>query len=110
MDDETRSAAQEKLAAMTVFVAYRDEFFNDSKLNEHYDSLEINTDDYLSAAVNVSRFYLNQHFKNLRKPDDFEDWTSHKNTALVNAFYLIQRNAIGKTDFQPIIVLTINLA
>lgn len=93
MDEETRVAAEDKLDAMSVFVAYSDELLDDGKIDEYYENLEIEGDDYLSSSFNVSRFYLQRYFEGLRKPTD--DWTSQGNSAVVNAFYNRRRNLIG---------------
>ncbi|XP_058793418.1 neprilysin-2-like [Phymastichus coffea] len=92
MDFETIKAALEKIDAMDVYVAYSEELFDDQKINDHYKELEVNDGNYLSAAFNVSLFYLKQYYSSLRKPVDKNDWTLKKNTAVVNAYYYSTQN------------------
>lgn len=96
MDHRTRLAAIEKLDAMDVFVAYSDELFDDEKINSYYKDLIINRGSYLKGAFNISHFFTTQHYATLRQPVDKQDWTSHKNAAVVNAYYYIQKNTFGK--------------
>lgn len=96
MDHRTRLAALEKLDAMDVFVAYSDELFDDQKINDYYKDLEINRGSYLKGAFNISHFFTTQHYGTLRQPVDKQDWTSHKNAAVVNAYYYIQKNTFGR--------------
>lgn len=96
MDITTRKAALEKIDAMDVYVAYSHELFEDDKINDYYKELEINDGSYLDTAFNISLFYTKQYYSSLRKLVDKNDWTSKKNTAVVNAYYYSNKNLFGK--------------
>ena len=99
MDEETRKRALDKLNAMQKFVGYPKELLDNTKLDEFYKKVEITPDDFLQAATNMSFFWTEYSFSQLRKPVNKLDWTSYSATAVVNAYYNEQDNSIRKFIF-----------
>ncbi|XP_015511770.2 neprilysin-2 isoform X1 [Neodiprion lecontei] len=94
MDEKTRKAALEKAASMATHIAYPDELLDDKKLEEFYDGLELNPDDYIGSILNLTLFGTEYSFGRLRKPVNKSDWVSHGRPAIVNAFYSSIENSI----------------
>ncbi|XP_014208534.1 neprilysin-2-like [Copidosoma floridanum] len=94
MDDETRKAALEKLESMGISVGFADELMDDRKVDDYYKELVITRGNYLKAAFNVSSFLVKQNYKVLRKPVDKNLWTLSHNAAVINAYYIPQKNII----------------
>ncbi|XP_022190551.2 neprilysin-2 [Nilaparvata lugens] len=94
MDEKTRATALEKAKAMTTHIAYPDELLDDKKLIEFYKKLEIGTDDYYVAALNMTKFATEFRFSRLRDPVNKTEWIAHGRPAIVNAFYNSIENSI----------------
>uniref|UniRef100_A0ABD2WDE5 Neprilysin-2 n=1 Tax=Trichogramma kaykai TaxID=54128 RepID=A0ABD2WDE5_9HYME len=94
MDENTRKAALDKAESMSTHIAYPDELLDDKKLDEFYRELEVTSDNYFEAALNISRFGNDYVFGLLRKPVNKSDWVSHGRPAIVNAFYSSTENSI----------------
>ncbi|XP_046670651.1 neprilysin-2 isoform X2 [Homalodisca vitripennis] len=94
MDEETRKNALEKAKSMTSHIAYPDEILDVSKLEEFYEKLELTSDNYLEAILNVTKFGFDYSFNRLRKPVNKTDWITHGRPAIVNAFYSSIENSI----------------
>ncbi|CAK9798490.1 Nep2 [Anthophora plagiata] len=94
MDDETRKSALKKAASMSSHIAYPDELLDDKKLEEFYEKLELNTDNYLKDILNLTLFGVEYSFSKLRKPVNKSDWVTHGRPAIVNAFYSSIENSI----------------
>lgn len=95
MDTTTRTAALEKLQAMEASIGHADELLNDEKINDYYSELEINPGIYLKSAFNITRFLENKNYRVLRKLADSDNWIFSKNAAVINAFYILQKNTLG---------------
>lgn len=94
MDDETRAAAMEKLHSMSTHIGYPDEIMNNRKIEEYYDKLVIDQDNYLQSVLNMNVFGTDYAFNKLRKPVNKTDWVTHARPAVVNAFYSSIENSI----------------
>ncbi|XP_076754338.1 M13 family metallopeptidase neprilysin 2 isoform X2 [Xylocopa sonorina] len=94
MDDETRKSALKKAASMSSHIAYPDELLDDKKLENFYEKLELNTDNYLEGILNLTLFGVEYSFSKLRKPVNKSDWITHGRPAIVNAFYSSIENSI----------------
>lgn len=100
MDNETREAALNKLKGMSTHIGYPDEIMDDSKIEEYYDNLEIDENNYLSSVLNMNVFGTNYAFNKLRKPVNKTDWVTHARPAVVNAFYSSIENSIRKCTIE----------
>lgn len=96
MDDATREAALSKVKSMSTHIGYPDEIMDNKKLEEYYNRLEINPNDYLSSVLNMNVFGTDYAFNKLRKPVNKTDWVTHARPAIVNAFYSSIENSIRK--------------
>lgn len=96
MDDETRQSAQNKLKAMSTHIGYPDELMDDTKIEEYYNNMKIDENNYLKSVLNVNIFNADYLFGKLRKPVNKTDWVNYANPAIVNAFYSETDNSIRK--------------
>ncbi|XP_031783498.1 neprilysin-2 [Nasonia vitripennis] len=94
MDNTTRTAAIEKLQAMEASIGHADELLDNEKINDYYSELEINVGNYLESAFNITRFLENKNYRALRKSAGIGDWIFSKNAAIINAFYILQKNTL----------------
>lgn len=94
MDDETRDAALNKLKGMSTHIGFPDEIMDNNKIEEYYDNLEIDEDNYLTSVLNMNVFGTDYAFNKLRKPVNKTDWVTHARPAVVNAFYSSIENSI----------------
>ncbi|XP_045472319.1 neprilysin-2-like isoform X1 [Harmonia axyridis] len=94
MDDETKKNAIEKAKSMSTHIAYPDELLDDSKLEEFYQNLEMDENNYMGSVLNLTLFGTQFSFKRLRQPVNKTDWITHGRPAIVNAFYSSIENSI----------------
>ncbi|XP_011705804.1 PREDICTED: phosphate-regulating neutral endopeptidase-like, partial [Wasmannia auropunctata] len=94
INEETKSYILEKTAVTTLNIAYPDELLNDRKLEEFYEKLELNADDYIGNIFNLSNFETNLEFSKLRQPWNKTEWIKRVKPAAANAFYLWLENEI----------------
>lgn len=94
LDDETRQAALGKVDAMSTHIGYPDEMMDDRKLEEYYQGLEIDQNNYLLSVLRLNTFSTDYAFNRLRKPVNKTDWVTQAQPAVVNAFYSPIRNSI----------------
>lgn len=94
MDDETRKSAINKLHSMSTHIGYPDEIMDNSKIEEYYQDLEIDENDYLKSVLHMNVFGTDYAFTKLRKPVNKTDWITHARPAIVNAFYSSIENSI----------------
>ena len=96
MDEKTRKAALEKVDYITPHIAYPDEFLDDKKLIDYFEPLEVDSNSYLKSKINIRIFDTIRGLEEYRKPVNKSDWTTHGNSAIVNAFYNPSENSIRK--------------
>ncbi|XP_011706706.1 PREDICTED: neprilysin-1-like, partial [Wasmannia auropunctata] len=94
MDEKTRRSALEKVAAMTLHVAYPNELLDDRKLENYYEGLEFSVDNYLENIYNLSTFKTNFSFSRLRQPVNKTEWINYGSSAVNNAFSFLTKNSI----------------
>ncbi len=87
MDDETKLEAHEKLKSMKQFLAFPDQVLDQDIVDQVYQGLDINEQDYLENYLRLSRHFTVYWSRQLREPVDPNDWRDHAYVALVNAFY-----------------------
>lgn len=101
MEDGDREKSIEKAKNIVAFVGYPNELFQNDKLNEYYQDLEIEPDSYFNNSLQWNRFTNNLLFKNLRRPVNRSGWEVllDLNPTVANAFYdpsgNIMRTLIG---------------
>ncbi len=78
MSDETKAAAEEKLAAITVKIGYPNKW-------RDYSKLEVVADSYVKNVLASNQFDFNYNIEKVGKPVDKEEW--HMNAQTVNAYY-----------------------
>lgn len=96
MDAITRKSALNKVKAMSTHIGYPDEMMDNSKLEEYYKGLDIDSEKYLESVLRMNIFGTDYAFNKLRKPVNKTDWVTHARPAVVNAFYSSIENSIRK--------------
>lgn len=96
MDEKTRKSALEKLSKMATYIGYPDEIKNTTLLEEYYDGLEIDPENYLNSYLKLNVFKTKQTFEKLRQPVNKTEWERHAKPAQANAFYNSIENSIRK--------------
>ena len=96
MDTKTREAALEKLETMSVLIGSVEELNDDRKINEHYSELQITPGSYLESAFNLTLFLEAKNYRALRNSMDNKLWEWTRNAAIVNTYYILQKNSIGR--------------
>lgn len=96
MDEVTRKSALEKVGTMETHIGYPVELTQNEKLEEYYEKLIINEDEYLESVLRINIFGANKAFQKLRKPVNKTEWIAHARPAIVNAFYSSIENSIRK--------------
>ncbi|XP_017775451.1 PREDICTED: endothelin-converting enzyme 1 isoform X2 [Nicrophorus vespilloides] len=94
MDNVTRKSALEKVDLMATHIAYPDELLNTTKLEEFYESLELEPNNYFKSILNMTLFGTHYSFNRLRQPVNKSEWITHGRPAVVNAFYSSIENSI----------------
>lgn len=97
MDETSRVAAIEKAHKMNYHIAYPDELVDNSKLEEYYHGLELETDSLLQNVLRIRKFNSDHAISKLRLPVNKTDWETHSFPTVVNAFYSLLENSIRKT-------------
>ncbi|XP_063903425.1 neprilysin-2-like isoform X1 [Zophobas morio] len=95
MDQKTKKHAVIKAEKMSYFIGYPEELLDDNNVEDYYQGLELNGDEYsLKVHFNLSRFLHMKHFQELRIPVNNEGWKTQAYTFKVNAFYIQVENTI----------------
>jgi len=92
MDDDSKKLVQEKINAMNEKIAFPDDIFNDTKLNEMYRDIIIEPRNFTETVSGVVHVTAKQSIDQLRQPIDRTSWVALP--ILVNAYYLSVRNEI----------------
>lgn len=98
MDPKTKLAAGNKVDAIITHIGYPDELYDDKKLDEYYKTLDIDGENYLTAVLNINKFYMNYDYAALRKPVNKTDWIAHSSPTFINAYYSFEENSIGMSN------------
>ncbi|XP_060567567.1 membrane metallo-endopeptidase-like 1 [Ruditapes philippinarum] len=94
MDDTTRQAAREKAEAMGEWIGYAGDILNDTALNDIYDDVKVNRDEYFQNVLgNLQRWGIGG-ISGLRTVYDKSGWSDPPTT--VNAQYSFLLNNIRK--------------
>lgn len=96
MDENTRKAAVDKAKAIVAHIAFPDELTNNMKLEEHYKSLTFNENEYFLNILRLKKFSIDNNFGRLYDPVNKTHWLQHAMPAVINAFYVLLENSIGK--------------
>lgn len=93
MGEKTKNAALKKLSNIVAHVGVPSEWFDDKKLDEYYENLEINSVSFLRCYLSVNLFNMKRKFEQLRKPVDRA--TSIDKGTYYSANYMLNQNSIG---------------
>merc|ERR1719471_2062118 len=94
MDEDTKRQARVKAQGMVEHIGYPSELLDQSKLEDLYAGLELDSEHYLGNALNMTVFGTNYAFSKLRERVNKTDWVRHGRPAVVNAFYSPLENSI----------------
>lgn len=92
MDEETRRLAEEKAYAITDMIGFPDYILNATQLDEKYQSLEFNEQEYFENNLRVNVFNLKENLERLDQPVQLDKWSMTPPTA--NAYYTPTKNQI----------------
>ena len=95
MDDGTKVNAKEKAKVMETHIGYPTELLDMTKLEDLYEGLELNENDYYGNALKSTIFGTDYAFSKLRLKVNKTDWVRHGRPAVVNAFYSPLENSIS---------------
>lgn len=98
MDAITKAAALQKAKAMAEHIGYPNELTDDAKLEQFYESLEIERDNWLVNTLRLRKFKVDNDFAKLRQTVNKTDWQEHSKVAIVNAFYAPLENSIRESQ------------
>lgn len=98
MDDEVREKAIEKAEKIVVHVGYSNELYENVELEEYYEDLEMEPDDYFNNSLRWDAFNSTQEFRTLRRSVNISGWEKirYLNPTYVNAFYFNEDNTMRK--------------
>jgi len=94
MDDITKDRALEKAEKMNRHIAYPEELLDDDIIEDFYKNLTVTNMTYYYNMLYIKKFSNAKNYNKLRKPVDKNDWVSHGQAAMVNAFYNPLENSI----------------
>lgn len=96
MDEETKNEAILKAKALVAHIAYPDELTNNTKLEEYYQKLDMDENEYMLNALRLNHFKTEYAIRELYEPVNKTDWLTHATPAMTNAFYSALENSIRK--------------
>ncbi|XP_057330759.1 neprilysin-2-like [Microplitis mediator] len=95
MDEETRKHALDKVASMTIYIAYPDELLNDTKLDGLYKNLKLDENaSYLGNILTSFLFDREYTISELKKPVNKSDWVGFGHATMVDAYASLLGNSI----------------
>uniref|UniRef100_A0A1I8EZ57 Peptidase family M13 containing protein n=1 Tax=Wuchereria bancrofti TaxID=6293 RepID=A0A1I8EZ57_WUCBA len=93
MDNSTKEAALQKVAAITNKIGYHDMIMNDTALTEYYKKLNITSEDsYFQILRKIAKWDAERYFLRLKKPFDKYEFVQSAST--VNAFFTFRMNSL----------------
>ncbi|XP_046660728.1 neprilysin-2-like [Homalodisca vitripennis] len=94
MDEQTKKKAKYKVSRMVPHVGYPDELTNTKKIEDFYEGLTINNDNYFEALMDLARWQHEYKYRLLREDVNKTDWRTHGSVTDINAFYNHVENSI----------------
>lgn len=96
MDNDTKTAANNKADTIQAQMGFADELMNDTKIEEYYSTFGETVDEtqFYESIFRWNIASSNRNNKRLREPIDKTEWTSQVTPAIVNAFYSSLENTI----------------
>ena len=79
---------------MSSHVGYPKEILDIDLMNEYYDGLQFNSENYLENYLRLKLFMRDFSAKEYRKKIDKKDWRTHGGAAYVGAFWHPDENSI----------------
>lgn len=95
IDEETRQKAIKKAKLMTKHIGYPAELKDNRKVEEFYQNLELEQDNFFWNTLRVGLFDMDRSFNMLWKPVNKTDWTEHSSATEVDAYNSFNENSIS---------------
>ena len=95
MDSKTKARAHKKADKITSYVNFHEEILDDKLIDEFYEGLDIQKENYLENILNIKKFFLDYNVREFRKPIDHKSWKTHEGITQVNAYYNPSGNSIN---------------
>lgn len=94
--DWSRNNALKTLRNMSTYIAYSDEDLDNSTIENFYEDLKINEENYFLFDLSIQKFNTDLEYKELHEPINEKDWRTRETLFVVDAFYNPNVNEIGK--------------
>jgi len=94
IDPKTKDRAHKKSDQMTAHVNFPDELLNDKLVDEFFEGLDLQKENYLENILCLRKFFLEYNIQEFRKPIDQKSWKTHGGITVVNAWYYPSKNSI----------------
>lgn len=96
LDEQTRQSAVKKAEMIQAYIDLPNESNDKEKLDEYYESLDIDSDDMFTNLLRLEKFSRDRNFGALRKPVEKLNWDLIKilDLAYVDAFNRYGENTI----------------
>ena len=95
IDKKTRKRFEMKREKLRQFIAYPEEYFDDSIIDKYYSGLTLRNESFLSNFLALNKFYIKKKSEELNLwPQDKKDWSWYLGAAQINAFNSNKANAI----------------
>ncbi|KAM3958770.1 endothelin-converting enzyme homolog [Aphomia sociella] len=91
MDDDTKLATYHKIIEMKTLIGFPNWFFEDGRLEEYYDGIEVNPDTHLENMINIIQVKIKKVLNKFRNGNNFT-WATDPTE--VNAYHTFQENTI----------------
>jgi membrane metallo-endopeptidase-like protein 1 len=92
LDNNTRTVARQKAAAMTENIGYPDYILNNTALDKDYEDVRIDPKKYFENVLSILNITTQISLRQLRQPVDKMRWSTPP--AVVNAYYSNTKNRI----------------
>lgn len=94
IDGNTRERFEKKQEKLRQFIAYPEEYFDDSIIDKYYSGLILRNESFLKNVFAVNKFYLRKKSEELKLWPQDNDWSWYLGAAQINAFNSNKANAI----------------
>ena len=95
LDAETKSQALLKAEKMSQHIGYPKELLDDNLMTQHYQDLNLDTGSYLKNLYRLQKFKYQQGIKEFRENITKNNWKTHAEVAIIDAFYDFYDNSIN---------------
>ncbi|XP_031766921.2 endothelin-converting enzyme 2-like [Galleria mellonella] len=91
MDDDTKLATYQKIIQMKTLIGFPDWFYEEGRLEEFYEGIEVNTDTHLDNMINIIQVKIKKVLNKFRNGNNYT-WATDPTE--VNAYHTFQENTI----------------